>query len=88
MYDTFQEIRADTIVTEENGKTLEAIKVFQYSILYLKDRLMKDVNRRFGDRIEETDIRWVFTVPAIWNDSAKKFMRQAAEQVCICMCVD
>jgi hypothetical protein len=27
------------------------------------------------------DIRWVLTVPAIWNDGAKQFMREAAEKV-------
>ena len=28
------------------------------------------------------DITWVLTVPAIWTDSAKQFMREAAVQVC------
>lgn len=31
--------------------------------------------------IIETDIAWVLTVPAIWNDGAKQFMREAAEMV-------
>lgn len=26
-------------------------------------------------------IRWVITVPAIWDDSAKQFIREAAEKV-------
>lgn len=29
------------------------------------------------------DILWVLTVPAIWSDQAKQFMREAAIQVCI-----
>lgn len=29
------------------------------------------------------DILWVLTVPAIWSDQAKQFMRDAAIQVCI-----
>jgi len=28
------------------------------------------------------DVRWVITVPAIWKQSAKQFMREAAYQVC------
>lgn len=28
------------------------------------------------------DILWVLTVPAIWSDQAKQFMREAAMQVC------
>jgi hypothetical protein len=31
--------------------------------------------------LEEKDIHWVLTVPAIWNDVAKQFMREAAENV-------
>jgi hypothetical protein len=30
---------------------------------------------------EERDIVWVLTVPAIWTDAAKKFMREAAVEV-------
>lgn len=32
-------------------------------------------------QIQEEEIHWVLTVPAIWDDSAKKFMRDAAEKV-------
>jgi hypothetical protein len=31
--------------------------------------------------VVETDIHWVLTVPAIWKDNAKQFMREAAQQV-------
>jgi len=31
--------------------------------------------------IKNDDIDWVLTVPAIWNDSSKQFMREAAEMV-------
>lgn len=31
--------------------------------------------------ISNSDILWVLTVPAIWSDSAKQFMRLAAVQV-------
>ena len=34
-----------------------------------------------GIEIQDGDIEWVLTVPAIWNDPAKQFMRQAAEKV-------
>ncbi|XP_045179839.2 heat shock 70 kDa protein 12B-like [Mercenaria mercenaria] len=30
--------------------------------------------------VDEHDIRWVLTVPAIWDDAAKQFMREAAEE--------
>lgn len=31
--------------------------------------------------IETGDIKWVLTVPAIWSDAAKKFMRRCATDV-------
>jgi hypothetical protein len=31
--------------------------------------------------IEPKDIRWVLTVPAIWSDAAKQFMRKSANLV-------
>jgi hypothetical protein len=34
-----------------------------------------------GTRFVNEDVRWVITVPAIWKQSAKQFMREAAYQV-------
>jgi len=31
--------------------------------------------------IKEGDVLWVLTVPAIWDDAAKVFMKEAAKQV-------
>lgn len=39
----------------------------------LKDGLREDINLR--------EIKWVITVPAIWRNSAKQFMREAASRV-------
>jgi hypothetical protein len=34
-----------------------------------------------GYRVSPDDVKWIITVPAIWSDAAKQFMREAAEQV-------
>ena len=34
-----------------------------------------------GTTIKPHEIRWVLTVPAIWPESAKQFMRKSAEKV-------
>lgn len=75
-----QEIRGDAKLKEENGKELKSLTVFRYTIQYLKQHLVNMVRNSSPD-VRDTDIRWVITVPAIWKDSAKKFMRQAAEEV-------
>ncbi|KAL3878543.1 hypothetical protein ACJMK2_030883 [Sinanodonta woodiana] len=63
----------------DDGKTLSAMLVFSSCLKYLVDHLFKTCQDRISG-IERTDIRWVLTVPAIWNDAAKQFMREAAEK--------
>jgi hypothetical protein len=41
---------------------------------------MEDLKSR-GNMIREENILWVITVPAIWNDGAKQFTREAAIMV-------
>ena len=61
---------------------MKAIDVFSAAIKYLKDHLIASVNNRNSlDVIAVENIRWILTVPAIWDDGAKQFMREAAEMV-------
>ena len=69
------------MIKDETGKPMEARKVFGAGIKYLKDRLFKKSKDQFPETQEE-DIRFVLTVPAIWNEGAKQFMREAAKEVC------
>jgi hypothetical protein len=34
-----------------------------------------------GINLHKDEIKWVLTVPAMWTDKAKEFMRESAEQV-------
>ncbi|XP_053390946.1 heat shock 70 kDa protein 12B-like, partial [Mercenaria mercenaria] len=62
-------------------KSLPAKTVFSLSIKYMKDDVMKTVqDKTFGCGTKEDEIHWVITVPAIWNDAAKQFMREAAQE--------
>ena len=61
---------------------MEAMKVFSAAIGYLRNHLHTTCEKQLTD-IEDTDITWVLTVPAIWNDQSKQFMREAAEKVFI-----
>ena len=45
-----------------------------------QQRSYTDEEKRM-QRVERDDIFWVLTVPAIWEDSAKQFMREAAVNV-------
>lgn len=58
---------------------LEAIKVFSHSIRFLKDHLMEEIKKCIIQESEGAiDLEYVLTVPAIWGDKAKMFMREAA----------
>ena len=61
---------------------MKAIDVFSEAIKYMKSRILESVEKRdISKKITLEDFRWILTVPAIWSDRAKYFMREAAEKV-------
>lgn len=57
---------------------MKAIDVFGAAINYLKNDLQLKIR---GTLIQNEDIHWVLTVPAVCTGSAKQFMREAAYKV-------
>lgn len=47
---------------------------------FLKEDFIKTLEEKVNF-IEMNDIHWIVTVPAIWSDHAKQFMRLATNQV-------
>jgi hypothetical protein len=81
-YYSIQNIQKDFTIEDATGKSLMAKTVFTLSIRYLINDLMGMSKKQvLGENLTENDIKWVLTVPAIWNDVAKQFMREAAEDV-------
>ncbi|XP_062582272.1 heat shock 70 kDa protein 12B-like [Saccostrea cucullata] len=70
-------VNKNILCEDESGKSLPAIKVFNHCIRYLKDHLYKEIKKSVPGT-EEDAIEYVLTVPAIWGDRAKRFMREAA----------
>lgn len=56
---------------------MAALIVFTESLKYLIDFLLNDARKQQSE-IHLQDIKWIVTVPAIWSDPAKAFMRKAA----------
>lgn len=56
------------------------MKVFSEVIKHLKNHLV-DKCKSQQTSLDIEDILFVITVPAIWTDPAKQFMREAAEMV-------
>lgn len=65
---------------EMNGKKVSAKRVFRLAIKFLKKHLLDQFKKR-NLGVKNDLIKWVITVPAIWNDACKQFMREAAEGV-------
>ena len=69
-----------TLVKDDEGRELPALDIFSMVIKYLKEHLLETLETR-GTGLDNNDIHWVLTVPAIWSEPAKQFMREAAEKV-------
>lgn len=65
---------------EVSGGEIPVIDVFKHSLKYLRLHFLAVMGRNHPG-LTEADVYWVITVPAIWNDPAKQFMREAAKRV-------
>lgn len=68
------------LLEDDKGKNMEAMKVFFSVIGYPKKHMLNTCQNQLSD-IKEFDIMWVLTVPAIWDDPSKQFMKEAAAKV-------
>ncbi|XP_061183703.1 heat shock 70 kDa protein 12A-like isoform X3 [Saccostrea echinata] len=73
-----ERVHRNTECLDINGKSVDAMSVFMHCIEYLKSHMLEALNDSKGFEIKITDIDFVLTVPAIWDDTAKMFMREAA----------
>lgn len=77
-----QRVSRDVEIKAANGKSMKALKVFTEALRYLKDDALRTIAESTSGRtFIASDFTWVLTVPAIWDLSAKQFMREAATQV-------
>lgn len=64
-------------------RELPAVNVIACVIKYLKDQLLDDFKKMGFGSLESNKINWVLTVPAVLDDNAKMFVREAAQKVFI-----
>ncbi|KAK3600523.1 hypothetical protein CHS0354_028723 [Potamilus streckersoni] len=73
-----QDLKKDTKWQTSDGKSFSAIRIFSSAIEYLINHMLSAMGGRLVG-VGHDDVHWVLTVPAIWDDKAKHFMRTAAE---------
>ncbi|XP_073467215.1 heat shock 70 kDa protein 12B isoform X2 [Aquarana catesbeiana] len=61
-----------------NGRKVQALEVFAHALRFFKEHAIKELRDQCPSLDEKEAIRWVITVPAIWKQPAKQFMREAA----------
>lgn len=75
-----EELNRNTPLEARNGKHVRALDIFSHSLKFLKDKALERISGESGIEYTAEEVRWVITVPAIWKQSAKQFMREAAYQ--------
>ncbi|XP_039901254.1 heat shock 70 kDa protein 12A-like [Simochromis diagramma] len=74
-------VSRDVEIKAANWRSMKALKVFTEALRYLKDDALRTITESTeGRKFTASDFTWVLTVPAIWDPSAKQFMREAATQ--------
>ncbi|KAM6076858.1 heat shock 70 kDa protein 12B [Chlamydotis macqueenii] len=61
-----------------NGKKMQALEVFAHALRFFKQHAVQELREQCPSLPERGAVRWVITVPAIWKQPAKQFMREAA----------
>ncbi|XP_059821843.1 heat shock 70 kDa protein 12B-like isoform X2 [Hypanus sabinus] len=75
---TSSDLTLETELEAVNGKTMKALHVFAHALRFFRTRALKELAEQFCRELEEGEVRWVVTVPAIWKQPARQFMREAA----------
>lgn len=76
-----QDLHTDILLEEVRGKQQPAVHVFAMSLRYMKEHLLRAMKTNLEFDPDPLTIRWVLTVPAIWDENSKQFMREAAHRV-------
>ena len=73
--------RGEDNVKALDGREMPLMKVISETLKYIADKAIEKLKDQLGEEIVKKEkIRWVLTVPALWSEKMKMFMRKAAVQ--------
>jgi hypothetical protein len=61
-----------------DGGEMPLMTVIAESLRYISNRALSKLEEQIGKGVNKNKIRWVLTVPALWSEEHKLFMRKAA----------
>lgn len=72
------DLTMETELESVSGRRVRAIEVFAHALRFFREHALKEVKDQSSSVLEGNEVRWVITVPAVWRQPAKQFMREAA----------
>ncbi|XP_052002685.1 heat shock 70 kDa protein 12B-like [Xyrauchen texanus] len=72
------DLSMETELESVSGRRIRAIEVFAHALRFFREHALKEVKDQSSSVLESNEVRWVITVPAVWRQPAKQFMREAA----------
>ncbi|CAH3155053.1 unnamed protein product [Pocillopora meandrina] len=81
-------LNRNSLLNARNGKPMRALDIFSKALGFLKDKALQRIHHQSGVEYKAREVRWVVTVPAIWKQSAKQFMREAAYEAGLSSSID
>lgn len=70
-------LRMDKNARSIDARELDLMLVISESLKFISDKALEKLQEQVG-KIQKNRIRWVLTVPALWTEDQKQFMRKAA----------
>ena len=67
----------DQNATSVDSRQLPLMLVISQSLKFIAEKAIEKLQEQVG-KVVKTKIRWVLTVPALWSEEHKHFMRRAA----------
>jgi len=75
-------LHMDANARSVDGRELPLMRVIAESLRYISEKAIEKLQEQVG-KVVKTKIRWVLTVPALWSEEHKHFMRKAAVEAAI-----
>ena len=66
-----------------DGREMPLMTVISESLRFISKKALQKLEEQIGKGIHKDKIRWVLTVPALWSEEHKLFMRKAAVEAAI-----
>ncbi|EGG13692.1 hypothetical protein DFA_11453 [Cavenderia fasciculata] len=81
--------REKTMVKADNCDQTASVEwLITETLRFFGQTVLERINNARKNKIHQSDVLWVITVPAIWDDAAKQIMRQCAIKAGLCTIAD